>query len=258
MPLSHLFNLDGRVALVTGGSRGIGLMIARAFAQQGARVYISSRKTDACNQAALAINEEGGICHSLPQDVSTVEGCKALTASFLACEDKLDILVNNAGAAWGAPVDSFPEEGWDKVLNLNLRSPFFLTQAMLPALRAAAAKRPAKVINIASVDGLRVNANETFSYQASKAGLLHLTRKMAERLIKDNICVSAIAPGAFASELNRAARDDVESVLPLIPARRIGTDEDMQAAALYLAARGGDYVVGATLVVDGGVTIASG
>lgn len=258
MPLSHLFNLDGRVALVTGGSRGIGLMIARAFAQQGARVYISSRKTDACNQAALAINEEGGVCYSLPQDVSTVEGCKALAASLLAREDKLDILVNNAGAVWGAPVDSFPEEGWDKVLNLNLRSPFFLTQAMLPALRAAAAKRPAKVINIASVDGLRVNANETYSYQASKAGLLHLTRKMAEQLIKDNICVSAIAPGAFASELNRAARDDVESVLPLIPARRIGTDEDMQAAALYLAARGGDYVVGATLVVDGGVTIASG
>tara|TARA_R110000782_G_scaffold78276_9_gene155637 strand:+ start:68322 stop:69098 length:777 start_codon:yes stop_codon:yes gene_type:complete len=258
MSLSHLFNLDGRVALVTGGSRGIGLMIARAFAQQGARVYISSRKADACDQAALAINEEGSTCYSLPQDVSSGEGCRALATSIMEREDKLDILVNNAGAAWGAPIDSFPEEGWDKVLNLNLRSPFFLTQAVLPALRAAAAERPAKVINIASVDGLRVNANETYSYQASKAGLLHLTRKMATRLIADNICVSAIAPGAFASDLNRAARDDVESVLPLIPAGRIGTDEDIQAAALYLAARSGDYIVGATLVVDGGVTTAAG
>ncbi|PJG46494.1 3-oxoacyl-ACP reductase [Sphingobium sp. LB126] len=258
MTLSDLFGLEGRVALVTGGSRGIGLMIARAFARHGARVYISSRKADACHQAAEQIMSEGGVCHALPQDVASVEGSRALAHAFSAREGQLDILVNNAGAAWGAPIDIFPENGWDKVMNLNLRSPFFLTQALLPALRAAAAVRPAKVINIASVDGLRVSSNETYSYQASKAGLIHLTRKMATSLIADNICVTAIAPGAFASELNRAARDDLASVLPMIPAGRIGSDEDMQAAALYLAARSGDYLVGTTLVVDGGVTSAAG
>ncbi|KEQ53895.1 SDR family oxidoreductase [Sphingobium chlorophenolicum] len=255
--LSDLFGLYGRVALITGGSRGIGLMIAKAFARHGARVYISSRKADACHQAARDITEEGGVCHALPQDVSSVEGSRALAQAFLEREEKLDILVNNAGAAWGASLDSFPEEGWDKVLNLNLRSPFFLTQALLTPLRAAADERPAKVINIASIDGLRVSVNDTYSYQASKAALIHLTRKMGSRLIAENICVNAIAPGAFASEMNRAARDDVEAVLPMIPARRIGSDEDIQAAALYLAARSGDYLVGSTLVVDGGVTTAA-
>lgn len=256
MSLSDLFGLDGRVALVTGGSRGIGLMIAKAFARHGARVYISSRKPDACDEAVQHITSEGGICHALPQDVSSAEGCRALAQAFLEREEKLDILVNNAGAAWGAPIDVFPESGWDKVLDLNLRSPFFLTQALLGPLRAAAAGRSAKVINIASVDGLRVSNNETYSYQASKAALIHLTRKMGSSLIADNICVTAIAPGAFASEMNRAARDEADSVLAMIPAGRIGRDEDIQAAALYLAARSGDYLVGTTLVVDGGVTCA--
>jgi NAD(P)-dependent dehydrogenase (short-subunit alcohol dehydrogenase family) len=252
-----LFSLKGRVALVTGGSRGIGKMIAAGFIAQGAKVYISSRKAAACEEAAAELRAGGGDCVPLPQDVSTVEGCRALAARFAEHEPGLDILVNNAGAAWGAPFDDFPESGWDKVVDLNLKSPFFLTQALAGSLRAAASvDRPAKVINIASVDGMRINGVETYSYQASKAGLIHLTRRMAATLIRDHIVVSAIAPGAFASDMNRDARDHAEKVASRIPARRVGADEDMQGAAIYLASRAGDYVVGVTLAVDGGVTYA--
>jgi NAD(P)-dependent dehydrogenase (short-subunit alcohol dehydrogenase family) len=246
-----LFSLKGRVALITGGSRGIGKMIAKGFIDQGAKVYISSRKPGACDATAA---ELGPMCISLPQDVSTVEGCKALAARFAEHESKLDILVNNAGAAWGAPFDEFPESGWDKVLDLNLKSPFFLTQALHAPLKAAAsAEKPAKVIMVASIDGIRPNPQETYSYQASKSGLIHLTRRMAARLIEDNICVSGIAPGAFASEMNRDARDHGDEIAKLIPQKRIGTDEDMQGVAIYLASRAGDYVVGVTIAVDGGV-----
>ena len=166
--------------------------------------------------------------------------------------------MNNAGAAWGAPFESFPEAGWDKVMDLNLKSPFILTQALHGALRAAAsAQRPAKVINIASVDGMRPNPWDTYSYQASKAGLIHLTRRLAARLITDHIVVSAIAPGAFASDMNRAARDHGDIAAMAIPAGRIGRDEDMAGAAIYLASRAGDYVVGETLTVDGGLVNAA-
>ncbi len=255
--IRDLFGLAGRVALVTGGSRGIGRMIAEGFIMQGAKVYISSRKSTQCDAAAKDLSQDGGECISLPQDISTVEGCKALAARITALEPKLDILVNNAGAAWGASFDEFPESGWDKVLNLNLKSPFFLTQALHGALMAAAsAQRPAKVINIASIDGMRLNPQETYSYHASKAGLIYLTRRMAARLIGDQIVVTAIAPGAFASDMNRDARDHGEAVARRIPMRRIGTAEDMAAAAIYLASRAGDYVVGATIPVDGGVALA--
>src|SRR6185369_1209007 len=196
-----LFSLNGRTALVTGGSRGIGKMIAKGFLEAGAaKVYISSRKAPACIETA---EELGPQCIALPQDVSMVDGIKALTAAYLAKENRLDILLNNAGAAWGADFDEFPESGWDKVLNLNLKSPFFLTQALHATLtKSATAERPAKVINIASIDGIRLNPQETYSYHASKAGLIYLTRRMAARLIADNICVTAIAPGAFASDMN--------------------------------------------------------
>ena len=255
--LRDLFGLHGRVALVTGGSRGIGRMIAEGFIMQGAKVYISSRKAPQCDEAASALSKDGGTCISLPQDISTVEGCKALAARISALEPRLDILVNNAGAAWGAAFDEFPESGWDKVLNLNLKSPFFLTQALHGALMAAAsAERPAKVINIASIDGIRLNPQETYSYHASKSGLIYLTRRMAARLIGDQIVVSCIAPGAFASDMNRVARDHGDEVARRIPSRRIGTAEDMAAAAIYLASRAGDYVVGATIPVDGGVALA--
>lgn len=252
----NLFSLDGRVALVTGGSRGIGKMIARGFLEAGCRkVYISSRKIDQCDATAA---ELGPQCVSIPVDISTVEGCKALTERYLSHEDKLDILLNNAGAAWGAEFDEFPESGWDKVLNLNLKSPFFLTQALHATLaKAGTHEKPAKVINIASIDGIRLNPQETYSYHASKAGLIYLTRRMAARLIRDNIVMSAIAPGAFASDMNRTARDHGDEVAKYIPSRRIGTDEDMQGVAIYLASRAGDYVVGETIAVDGGVALAT-
>jgi NAD(P)-dependent dehydrogenase (short-subunit alcohol dehydrogenase family) len=255
--MKDLFSLQGRSALITGGSRGIGRMIAAGFLAQGARVYISSRKAEACDVAAAELAKLGP-CVSLPADVSTLAGAQALAAAYGAHESELDILVNNAGAAWGESFDTFPEKGWDKVVDLNLKAPFFLTQALIGALRAAAVQQPAKVIHIASIDGVSVNPQETYSYAASKAGLIHLTRRMALRLIQDNIVVNAIAPGAFASDMNRDARDHGAEVAARIPARRIGRDEDMAGAAIYLASRAGDYVVGTTLVVDGGVTHARG
>jgi NAD(P)-dependent dehydrogenase (short-subunit alcohol dehydrogenase family) len=255
--MRDLFSLAGRTALVTGGSRGIGRMIAEGFLRQGATVYLSSRKAEACDAAAAELSALGP-CHSLPADVSTAGGVAALVQAYAAREGRLDILVNNAGAAWAAPFDEFPEKGWDKVVDLNLKTPFFLTQALIGPLRAAAARHLAKVIHVASIDGVSVNPQETYSYAASKAGLIHLTRRMALRLIQDGIAVNAIAPGAFASDMNRDARDHGNEVAARIPARRIGRDEDMAGAAIYLASRAGDYVVGHTLVVDGGVTHARG
>ncbi|HUZ12142.1 MAG TPA: SDR family oxidoreductase [Caulobacteraceae bacterium] len=252
-----LFTLQGRTALVTGGSRGIGRMIAAGFVAQGAKVYISSRKAEQCDATAKALSAGGGTCISLPQDISSVEGCRALAARLGEREAKLDILVNNAGAAWGAEFDDFPESGWDKVLNLNLKSPFFLTQALHARLAAAGSpERPAKVIMIASIDGIRLNPQETYSYHASKSGLIYLTRRMAMRLIRDWIVVSGIAPGAFASDMNRDARDRGDEVARRIPMRRIGHDDDMAGAAIFLASRAGDYVVGETIAVDGGVALA--
>ena len=255
MDTSKLFRLDGRVALVTGGSRNIGRMIAEGFIAQGAKVYISARKADQCDATAA---ELGPNCISLPQDVSTVAGCRELAAKLAELEPKLDILVNNAGAAWGVDYLDFPESGWDKVMDLNVKSPFFLTQAMHPLLTAAASRaQPAKVIMITSIDGQRTNPWETYSYQASKAALIHLTRRMAARLAQDSIYVTSLAPGAFASEMNRAARDHGDTVSKRIPAQRIGEPEDMAAAAIYLASRAGDYVIGETLTVDGGVVNAT-
>jgi NAD(P)-dependent dehydrogenase (short-subunit alcohol dehydrogenase family) len=255
--MNDLFSLKGRTALVTGGSRGIGKMIAAGFLAQGARVYISSRKAAACDDAVRELSALGP-CFALPADVSSVEGAKGLAAAYAARESSLDILVNNAGAAWGESFDTFPEKGWDKVMDLNVKSPFFLTQALHGLLKKGAQARPAKVINIASIDGISVNPMETYSYAASKAGLIHLTRRMSLRLVQDNIVVSGIAPGAFASEMNRDARDHGDEVAKHIPSGRIGTDEDMAGVAIYLASRAGDYVVGQTIAVDGGVTIARG
>ena len=253
MDTTQLFSLKGRSALITGGSRGIGRMIAEGFLAQGARVYISARKAAACDQTAKELSDFGQ-CVSLPADVSTLEGAQALVDAYAKHEDSLDILVNNAGAAWGAPYDEFPESGWDKVVDLNLKTPFFLTKALTPMLKKAATDHLAKVINIASIDGISVNPQETYSYAASKAGLIQLTRRMALRLAQERIVVSAIAPGAFASDMNKLARDHGDEVKERIPAGRIGAPEDMAGAAIYLASRAGDYVMGSTLVVDGGVT----
>ncbi|WP_375001659.1 SDR family oxidoreductase [Aeromicrobium sp. CTD01-1L150] len=254
MDTTELFSLAGRTALVTGGSRGIGRMIAEGFLAQGARVYISARKAEACDATARELSELGH-CVSLPADVSTVEGARGLVAAYAEHEESLGILVNNAGAAWSAPYEEFPESGWDKVVDLNLKTPFFLTQALTPMLRAAAGTELSKVINIASIDGLSVNPQETYSYAASKAGLIHLTRRMSLRLVSDRINVTGIAPGAFASNMNKDARDRGDELSEIIPAGRIGTPEDMAGAAIFLASRAGDYMVGETIAVDGGVTI---
>ena len=252
---AELFSLKGRSALITGGSRGIGRMIAEGFLRAGARVYISARKADACDATAAELSAIGP-CVSLPADVSTQGGVQQLVASYQQHEKSLDILVNNAGAAWGAPYEEFPESGWDKVVDLNLKAPFFLTQALTPLLKRAATDHLAKVIHIASIDGVSVNPQETYSYAASKAGLIHLTRRMALKLAPERIAVSAIAPGAFASTMNKDARDHGDEIAKRIPLGRIGTPEDMAGAAIFLASRAGDYVVGSTLIVDGGVTYA--
>jgi 2-deoxy-D-gluconate 3-dehydrogenase len=256
--LQGLFSLEGRTALVTGGSRGIGRMIAAGFVEAGAKVYISSRKAGDCEETAAELSKDGGACIALPQDISTVEGCKTLAARIGEAEPALDILVNNAGAAWGADFDEFPESGWDKVLDLNLKSPFFLTQALHGQLKARASQeKPSKVIMIASIDGIHLNPQETYSYHASKSGLIYLTRRMAMRLVRDWIVVTAIAPGPFASQMNRDARDRGDEVARRVPMRRIGRDEDMASAAIYLASRAGDYVVGETIAVDGGIALAT-
>ena len=253
--MKNLFDLRGRVALVTGGSRGIGKMIATGFLHQGAKVYITARKAAACDATAAELSAIGP-CISLPIDVSSILGARQLAGELAGREPRLDILVNNAGAAWGESFDTFPEAGWDKVVDLNMKTPFFLTQALHASLKnAASAQRPAKVINIASIDGISVNPWETYSYAASKAGLIHLTRRMALRLAEDHIVMSGIAPGPFASDMNKQARDHGDEVAQRVPVGRIGSPEDMAGAAIFLASRAGDYVVGETLVVDGGTTL---
>ncbi len=256
----NLFSLKGRIAVVTGGSRGIGKMIAGGFLSQGAaKVYITARKAGPCEETAKELTAKyPGECIAIPIDMSTVEGCNKLAAELMKRESKIDILVNNAGAAWGATFDEFPEAGWDKVMNLNVKSLFFLTKALAKPLRAAATKeKPGKVINIASIDGLSVNPMETYSYQASKAAVIHLTRRMAAKLIHDNINVTAICPGAFESDMNTAARDHGDAVAKRIPSKRIGTPEDMAGIAIYLASRAGDYVIGNSIAVDGGIVYAN-
>lgn len=256
MDFSKLFSLEGRVAVVTGGSRGIGKMIAEGFIAAGcARVYITARKASVVEETAAELGER---CIPLAGDISTIAGCEELAAELAKREDKLDILVNNAGAAWGAEFDQFPEAGWDKVMALNVKTPFFLTQKLHKLLMAAASlEAPAKVINIASIDGIKLNPWETYSYHASKAAVIQLTRRMAARLVQDNIVATAICPGAFPSEMNKAAAKAGDKVAKGIPLPRVGIAEDMAAGAIYLASRGGDYVVGSALLIDGGVVNAS-
>ena len=256
MDLNSLFNLDGRTALVTGGSRGVGHMIVEGFLAAGCkRVYISARKED---QIHAAVAEFGERVVGIPSDLSTVEGCRYLADEIGKREDTIDILVNNAGAAWGEEFEKHSESGWDRTMDLNVKGLFFLTQALHPLLKKSATfERPSKVINIASIDGIKVNPWQTYSYQASKAAVIHLTRRVAAELIKDNIQVTGIAPGAFQSDMNKTARDHSDDVAKNIPFPRIGTPEDMAGVAIFLASRAGDYVVGETVTCDGGIVNAS-
>ena len=256
MDFPKLFSLEGKIALITGGSRGIGKMFVEGFVAAGCeRVYITARKAQVVEETAALFGDK---VIGLPGDISRMEGIEELAAEIGRRETRLDILVNNAGVAWGATFEEFPEIGWNKVMDLNVKTPFFLTQKLHPLLKAAAtAERPAKVINIASIDGMKLNPWDTYSYHASKAAVLQLTRRMAAELIKDNIVCTAIAPGAFASEMNKAAAKNSEAVSKGIPSGRIGDAFDMAGGAIYLASRAGDYVVGTALPIDGGVVNAS-
>ena len=254
--MSDLFSIKGKVALVTGGSRGIGLMIARGYVEAGAKVYVSSRKKETCDQVAAELSRHG-TCVSMPGDCGTQAGCEALAAAVAARESRLDILVNNAGTNWGAPLAEYPDAAWDKVLALNLKAVFHLTRACLPLLRAAAtAANPARVINIGSIDGLHVPLLETYAYSSSKAAVHHLTRVLAMRFAPDHITVNAVAPGPFESKMMHETlerfRDAIVSSCPL---GRIGEPEDMAGVAIYLASRAGAYLTGVVIPVDGGITV---
>jgi NAD(P)-dependent dehydrogenase (short-subunit alcohol dehydrogenase family) len=249
-----LFDLGGKVAVVTGGTRGIGLMMARGLLQAGARVYLCSRKPDACAAAERDLGADGPVT-AFPVDLSTEDGCAELPDRVAGREDRVHILVNNAGATWGAPLVEYPAAAWDKVLNLNLKSPFFLTRAFLPLLAAAGtADDPARVINVGSIDGLRVPPMPTYAYSASKAGLHHLTRVLARELGPRHITVNAVAPGPFESKMTAALLDQYrEAAVAAAPLRRIGRPEDMAGVVVYLASRAGAYVTGAVIPVDGGI-----
>ena len=254
--MKDLFSVAGKVALVTGGSRGIGLMIARGFVQNGVKVYISSRKAETCDAAAAELSKEGQ-CISLPADLSTEAECNRLAKEIAAREPALHILVNNAGANWGAPLAEFPDTAWDKVLALNVKGVFHLTRALVPQLeKAARPGDPARVINIGSIDGLRVPLLETYSYSSSKAAVHHLSRVMAMRLAGQNITVNAIAPGPFESKMMAATLDQFrDAIIASCPLGRIGEPEDMAGIAIYLASRAGAYVTGTVIPVDGGLTV---
>ena len=251
-----LFDLTGKVAVVTGGTRGIGLMIARGLLQAGASVYISSRKADAVTAAEAELSEFGKVV-GIPADLAQVSECQRLVDEVGSREDRLHVLVNNAGATWGEPFDAFPESGWDRVVDLNMKTPFFLTQAFLPLLTAAAAPGdPARVINVGSIDGLHVNPLPHYPYSASKAGVHHLTRHLARELGPRNITVNAVAPGPFESKMMAFALDDPEmraAVAASSPLGRIGEPDDMAGVAVYLSSRAGAYVTGAVIPVDGGI-----
>jgi len=244
------------VALVTGGSRGIGLMIARGFVQHGARVYISSRRKEVCDRVAAELSPEGS-CVSLPADLSTETEAKRLAQEIAAREPALHILVNNAGATWGAPLAEYPDAAWDKVLAINVKAVFFLTQGLLPLLATAVRPGdPARVINIGSIDGLRVPLLETYAYSASKAAVHHLTRALATRLASQGVTVNAIAPGPFESKMMaETLKQFGEAIVAACPLGRIGEPEDMVGAAIFLASRAGAYLTGTVIPVDGGLSI---
>lgn len=265
LSVSDLFSVQGKVALVTGGSRGIGEMIAAGLLTNGARVYVSSRKAMACDAAAQRLVEStGGECISLPGDVATVEGVDALAAALREREPSLDILVNNAGASWGAPIEEFPEGGWDKVMDTNVKGVFFLTQRLLPMLEAGAtADDPARVVNIGSIDGIRTSGFDNFSYGPSKAAVHALTRQLAARLVRRNIIVNAIAPGPFPTWMlstGVGTGGDVEgtdwaAVGRTNPRGRVGSPEDIAGLTIFLCSRAGAYTVGEVICCDGGVTV---
>lgn len=264
--MQDLFSVKDKLVFITGGSRGIGEMIAAGFLANGARVYISSRKKDACDATAKRLMENfGGECVSLPADLSNIEGIDAAVKSFTEKEDHLDVLINNAGVSWGAPLDEFPELGWDKVMDTNVKGVFFLTQKLLPMLeKNATPENRSRVINVGSVDGIKSPAFETFSYGPSKAAVHHLTRNLSGHLIKRNIIVNAIAPGPFptwmlSTGVGGGGNTDIDwdIVGKSNPSGRVGTAEDIAGLAIFLSSRAGAYTVGEVITCDGGSVASS-
>ena len=262
--MKNLFSIEGKNALVTGGSRGIGEMIAAGFLANGAKVYISSRKAETCDATAKRLQEEyGGECISLPADLSNLEGIESLVGQL--SDTSLDILVNNAGASWGEPIDEYSEKGWDKVMDTNVKGVFFLTQKLLPLLRSSGtAEDPSRVINIGSIDGIKTGLFDAFSYGPSKAALHHLTRVLAASLVKENIIVNAIAPGPFptwmlSTGVGGGGDLDIDwaAVGDSNPRGRVGTPEDIAGLAIFLCSRAGAYTVGETITCDGGAVASS-
>ena len=263
----ELFSVAGKTAVVTGGSRGIGEMIAAGFLASGVKVYISSRKAEVCDETARRLSEQfGGECISIPANLAELGGIQAFAEELARREERLDILVNNAGVSWGAPIDEFPESGWDKVMDTNVKGVFFLTQKLLPLLRkAASAEDPARVINVGSIDGIKTPVFETFSYGPSKAAVHNLTRLLAAHLVKEHILVNAIAPGPFPTWMlstGVGGRGDVQNtdwdaVGRGNPSGRVGTPEDIAGIAIFLSSRAGAYTVGDVILCDGGSVAAS-
>jgi NAD(P)-dependent dehydrogenase (short-subunit alcohol dehydrogenase family) len=256
-PVRDLFGVAGRTAVVTGGSRGIGFMIADALVRAGVEVVVSARKAGPCQEAADRLAEHG-VAHSVPADLSTEAGARTLAGEVRERFGALNLLVNNAGASWGAPLEEFPDGGWDKVIDTNVRGVFRLTTALLPELRKAATPGdPARVVNVGSIDGLRVPDMENYSYSASKAAVHMLTRHLAKRLAGESITVNAIAPGPFQSKMTAFFLDDPESraaVARTVPLGRIGEPDDVAGVTIFLASRAGAYLTGVVIPVDGGIT----
>lgn len=251
--MKNLFDVSGKIVLVTGGSRGIGKMIAQGFVENGAKVYVSSRKAVACEETAAELSRKGE-CVPLPADAANAVGWEAIAHRIEADYGHLDVLVNNAGAAWGAPVEEYPEIGWDKVYDINVRGVFFLIQKLLPALRKSA-KPPARVINIASINGIKPPDLETFAYSSSKAACIMLTRHLAKRLAAERILVNAIAPGPFATDMMAATLDTYGAeYVARNPLRRLGNASDIAGTALFMASAASSYMTGAVIPCDGGVS----
>jgi NAD(P)-dependent dehydrogenase (short-subunit alcohol dehydrogenase family) len=252
--IDELFGVAGKRVLVTGGSRGIGQSMAEALVKAGARVYICSRDAAACETVAQELRRHGH-CVALPADLSSTQGRRGLAEQFGRHETAMDVLVNNAGALWSAPLAEYPETGWDKVFDLNVKGVFFLIQALLPVLEAAAtAENPARIINVGSINALRIPNHETYAYTASKAALHNLTRHLASQLAPRHITANVIAPGLFPSKMLAATieKKGLEATAEPIPLKRLTAPSDMAGAAIFLASKAGSYLTGAVLPVDGG------
>ena len=263
--MKNLFSVEGRVVVVTGGSRGIGEMIAAGYLANGAKVYITSRKAEICNASAERLAEAwGSECNSIPADMATLEGIEGFVGELSSRESHVDILVNNAGVAWGAPLEDFPEVGWDKVMDTNVKGVFFLTQKLLPMLEKNADQQtPSHVINVGSIDGIKTPVFDNFSYGPSKAAVHHLTRVLAAHLIKRNIIVNGIAPGPFPTYMlstgvgagGDTENTDWDAVGRNNPRGRVGTPEDIAGLAIFLSSRASGFTVGDVITCDGGSVV---